>query len=40
MSENLESTKPEDLTQFVGKHFIYTYDNGWQYELYLTSSPP
>ena len=32
---NFESTKPEELTAFLGKHFIYTYDNGWQYELYI-----
>lgn len=35
MSDEFESTKPEELTAFVGKHFIYTYDNGWQYELYV-----
>jgi phenolic acid decarboxylase len=35
MSENFESTKPEQLEKFVGKHFIYTYDNGWQYEMYI-----
>jgi phenolic acid decarboxylase len=32
---NYESTKPNELTPFLGKHFIYTYDNGWQYELYI-----
>ena len=35
MSNEFESTKPEELTEFIGKHFIYTYDNGWQYELYV-----
>lgn len=25
----------KDLNDFVGSHFIYTYDNGWEYELYL-----
>ncbi|MDE1149455.1 MAG: phenolic acid decarboxylase [Azospirillaceae bacterium] len=35
MSDAFESTKPEELTGFVGKHFIYTYANGWQYELYV-----
>nr|WP_319486319.1 phenolic acid decarboxylase [uncultured Cohaesibacter sp.] len=35
MSDEFESTKPEELTAFVGKHLIYTYDNGWQYELYV-----
>ena len=22
------------LADFVGTHFIYTYDNGWEYEWY------
>ncbi|MBP0615197.1 phenolic acid decarboxylase [Jiella mangrovi] len=35
MSDPFESTKPEQLAGFVGKHLIYTYDNGWQYELYV-----
>ena len=35
MSNEFESTKPEELTNFVGRHFIYTYDNGWQYEMYV-----
>lgn len=35
MPDLFESTKPEELTAFVGQHFIYTYDNGWQYELYV-----
>ena len=33
--ESYASTKPETLTRFVGKHFIYTYDNGWHYETYI-----
>ena len=33
--ENFDSTKPEELGFFVGKHMIYTYDNGWQYEVYI-----
>lgn len=24
-----------DLSAFLGKHLIYTYDNGWQYEIYI-----
>jgi len=24
-----------DLSGFVGKHLVYTYDNGWNYELYI-----
>lgn len=35
MTDLFESTKPETLVLFVGKHFIYTYENGWQYELYV-----
>ena len=26
------------LAAFLGKHFIYTYDNGWQYEVYLKNA--
>ncbi|BEV73732.1 MULTISPECIES: phenolic acid decarboxylase [unclassified Paludibacterium] len=25
----------QDLSAFVGKHIVYTYDNGWQYEVYI-----
>lgn len=25
----------QDLSEIVGKHFIYTYANGWQYEMYV-----
>jgi phenolic acid decarboxylase len=25
----------QDMTAIVGKHFIYTYANGWQYEMYV-----
>ncbi|SKA80216.1 phenolic acid decarboxylase [Pseudomonas extremaustralis] len=38
MSDVHESTRPEELTAFVGQHFIYTYENGWQYELYVKNS--
>ena len=24
-----------DLSAFVGKHIVYTYDNGWNYEIYV-----
>jgi phenolic acid decarboxylase len=24
-----------ELEPFIGKHLIYTYDNGWQYEIYV-----
>lgn len=25
----------QDLSEIVGKHFIYTYANGWRYEMYV-----
>ncbi len=36
--ESFESTKPDELERFIGKHFIYTYDNGWRYELYIKNA--
>lgn len=36
-NETFESTKPEEIKDFIGRHLIYTYANGWQYELYLKS---
>lgn len=38
MSDEFESTKPEELVGFIGRHFIYTYANGWQYELYVKNA--
>lgn len=35
MSNQNESLKPAELVEFVGRHFIYTYENGWQYEMYV-----
>ncbi|NKE43895.1 phenolic acid decarboxylase [Roseomonas frigidaquae] len=35
MSDPLASTRPAEIAPFVGKHYIYTYDNGWQYEFYI-----
>lgn len=35
MTDPFESTKPEELTALMGIHTIYTYENGWQYELYI-----
>jgi len=35
MKESASDSNPAaDLDVFLGKHFIYTYENGWQYELY------
>ncbi|GAA2330903.1 phenolic acid decarboxylase [Streptomyces caniferus] len=28
----------QDLSGITGKHFIYTYANGWQYEMYVKNS--
>jgi phenolic acid decarboxylase len=28
----------DNLKNIVGKHLIYTYDNGWQYEIYIKNS--
>ncbi|RKD92832.1 phenolic acid decarboxylase [Mangrovibacterium diazotrophicum] len=25
----------KDLNEFLGAHFLYTYDNGWKYEFYV-----
>ncbi len=34
--QQLIKTQPEqDLSEFVGKHIIYTYANGWHYEYYF-----
>ncbi|MCP2167200.1 phenolic acid decarboxylase [Goodfellowiella coeruleoviolacea] len=30
-----EPTPPQDLSGITGRHFIYTYANGWQYEMYV-----
>ncbi|EJF30578.1 phenolic acid decarboxylase [Enterobacter sp. Ap-916] len=27
-----------DLSEFVGKHLVYTYDNGWNYEIYVKNA--
>ncbi|MBK1687284.1 phenolic acid decarboxylase [Rubrivivax gelatinosus] len=29
---------PHDLSRFVGKHIVYTYDNGWNYEVYVKNA--
>ncbi|MES1942192.1 phenolic acid decarboxylase [Salinisphaera sp. T5B8] len=36
--ESFESTHADELAGFLGRHFIYTYDNGWQYEMYLKNA--
>ncbi len=28
----------EDLSDLLGKHFLYTYANGWRYELYIKNA--
>ena len=27
-----------DLSGFIGKHLVYTYDNGWNYEIYVKNA--
>lgn len=34
MSDSNYVAQSQDLTSFVGMHFIYTYANGWKYEWY------
>ncbi|WP_330633288.1 phenolic acid decarboxylase [Halocatena halophila] len=38
MGENSEKTSTEEVSRILGKHLIYTYDNGWEYELYVKNS--
>ena len=33
--EAFESTRPAEIAPLIGKHLIYRYANGWQYELYI-----
>lgn len=28
----------DDLSGIIGKHLVYTYDNGWNYEIYVKNS--
>ena len=30
-----DAIPPQDLSGIVGYRFIYTYANGWQYEMYV-----
>lgn len=34
MTKNAQDDR-EGLGGFIGKHLIYTYENGWQYEIYV-----
>lgn len=34
MVSHSEKDFSNDLSEFVGTHFVYTYDNGWKYEWY------
>ncbi len=39
MKESASDSNPAaDLDVFLGKHFTYTYENGWQYELYIKNA--
>jgi phenolic acid decarboxylase len=33
-----QMTPPQDLSGIVGHRFIYTYANGWQYEMYVKNA--
>lgn len=35
MTASLPSDHSAGIAPFIGKHIIYTYANGWQYEMYL-----
>ncbi|MBO0878855.1 MAG: phenolic acid decarboxylase [Mycobacterium sp.] len=35
MTSVANSVPPQDLSGIVGHRFIYTYANGWQYEMYV-----
>lgn len=35
MTTVTDPVPPQDLTGIVGHRFIYTYANGWQYEMYV-----
>ena len=38
MMTEAQSTKSGELGPFLGKHLIYTYENGWQYEIYIKNA--
>ncbi|WGL95890.1 phenolic acid decarboxylase [Arsenophonus nasoniae] len=31
----MSNFEKHDLTNLVGKHLVYTYENGWQHEIYI-----
>ncbi len=37
MKKEIENIS-EDLSGFLGTHFVYTYDNGWRYEFYVKNN--
>ncbi len=34
----MSNVNKHDLSSFVGKHLVYTYDNGWNYEIYVKNT--
>lgn len=34
----MASFDKHDLSGFIGKHIVYTYDNGWNYEIYVKNA--
>lgn len=35
MTDPFASTRRAEIAPFLGKHYIYTYENGWQYKFYI-----
>ncbi len=38
MTVSTENSVAQELTGIVGQHFIYTYANGWRYEMYVKNA--
>jgi phenolic acid decarboxylase len=38
--KDYEHFDKHDLSGFIGKHLVYTYDNGWNYEIYVKTATP
>ncbi|MCX8744161.1 phenolic acid decarboxylase [Snodgrassella sp. B3882] len=34
----MQNFDKHNLSELVGKHLVYTYDNGWNYEIYVKNS--
>lgn len=38
MTDSIQPSSSLDLSEFIGTHFVYTYDNGWKYEWYARNN--